>query len=338
MSEILGNDDVRERLLRLADQGELHHCLLFEGPAGLGKAASALWLAKAVNCDPGPAMFGAPQRPCGSCWSCRNIDTDQHPDVIQVGLDPERTAPIISVRQARELISKLTLRPYNAKQRFVIIDPADGMRAETANALLKTFEEPPRDTGFVLVCESAQRLLPTVRSRSQRVRFRPIEHGLLTDWLQKQDVAEADWMARLADGCPGRALALAEGEAETWRATRDDFLQTLRAEAGVRFKYAERLTSAKKGRSEWTPKVLAMLDALERLNRDALYHHAGFGKESFYNLDIPDEVAEWSRRLQLAGCQRVSEAVDQARRDLGAYVNGRLMVDALLARVIAELG
>lgn len=329
---------MRRRLLRRADNNELHHCLLFEGPAGLGKHASALWLAKATNCQASNPLAGAGGgRPCGQCWSCRAVDQDQHPDVIRVGLDPERTAPIISVRQARELISKLTLRPYNAKRRFVIIDPADAMRAETANALLKTFEEPPRDTGFVLVCESARRLLPTVRSRSQRVRFRPVGVDSLADWLATQDIGDARWLARLADGCPGHALRLAEGEAQAWRDQRDDLLDALRAPAEARFKFAETLTSAKKGRSEWTPRVEAALDALERLSRDALLCQAGLPPAQFYNSDRADLVEDWAARLQLAGCQRIADAVDTARQEMGAYVNGRLIIDALFARVLAEL-
>jgi DNA polymerase-3 subunit delta' len=255
-----------------------------------------------------------------------------------MGLDPQRTAPIISVRQARGLISKLALRPYRARHRFVIIDPADAMRAETANALLKTFEEPPRDTGFMLICESARRLLPTVRSRSQRVRFRPLANAELADWLRQRGIEEASWLAQMADGCPGRALALSDGEAATWRTIRDDLLQALQASAGDRFSYAESMTKAKKGRAEWTPRVEAAIDALERLNRDALCKHAGLSDDALYNVDQLMVVEQWSQRLQLPGFLRISQAIDQARRDMEAYVNGRLLLDALLARVVAELG
>lgn len=337
MMEILGNEDVRARLLALAEQDKLHHCLLFEGPEGLGKAAAARWLAMAVNCDPGPAMFGAPPRPCGQCQSCRTIAEDQHPDVLWVGLDPQRTAPIISVRQARELIGKLALRPHSARRRFVVIDPAEAMRPETANALLKTFEEPPQDTGFILICSSAQQLLPTVRSRSHRIRFRPIETQALSAWLMQQDIDEADWLAHMADGCPGRALALADGEAAQWRSVRDAMLDALDADLSGRFGYADTLTRAKKGRSEWTPRVEQVLDVLERMNRDALCALAGLPEARFYNSDRADVVHLWGQQLQWQGCQNIAAAIDSARENLAAFVNGRLAVDALLAQVKAEL-
>ena len=336
---LLGNEDVRERLVALYRAQRLHHCLLFEGPSGLGKAASAVWLAQALNCMDADES----ERPCGVCWSCRSIRSGEHPDVIRVGLDPERTAPIISVRQAREIISGLALRPYHARQRLIILDPAEAMKSEAANALLKTFEEPPQDTGFVLVCESAGRLLPTVRSRSQRIRFRPVETPRLAAWLRAQgvgDPAEADWIARLADGCPGRALALREGEAQSWRDHREALLRVLEGgSVEARFAYAQDLTTAKKGgRSSWTAEVEVVLDTLERLVRDALARASGAPLETLYNRDQLPLVEDWAVRLGLAGCERVGRAIARAREELEAYVSGRLVLDALLATVAAELG
>ncbi|MEL6346483.1 MAG: DNA polymerase III subunit delta' [Myxococcota bacterium] len=334
--DLLGNQDIRDHLLTLSRRNELHHCLLFEGPPGLGKAASARWLAQAINCmeeDEGA-------RPCGRCWSCRSIHTDQHPDVLQIGLDPQRAAPIISVRQAREVISKLALRPYRARRRLIIIDPADAMKAEAANALLKTFEEPPQDTGFILVCASARRLLTTVRSRSQRIRFRPIALPALETWLAEQGVAEPHWLARLSDGCPGRALALADGQAQEWRAQRDALLEALNAPIEARFKYTEQMTSTRGGggRSAWVTRVEVMLDALQRLVRDSLAMQHGTPPERLYNADRLELVAAWADQLQLAGCERIGQAIDKSRQEMAAYVNGRLMLDALLSVVVAELG
>jgi DNA polymerase-3 subunit delta' len=319
----------------MSEAGRLHHCLIFEGPNGVGKSASALWLAQTVNCT-GPSMFGPRTEPCGVCWSCRAIADGEHPDVIVVGLDPERTAPIISVRQSREIISKMALRPYNAKRRFVIIDPADAMGNQSANALLKTFEEPPTDTGFILVCPSARRLLPTVRSRSQRIRFRPVKRQLLADWLQEREIDDARWIAGMADGCPGRALALAAGEAEEWRQQRDDLMAVISGSMEGVFKYTDKLTRGDRG--TWTIRAERVLDALARMVRDALLLAGGGREESLYNADRVDWVLAWSQALGLAGSERVGAAIDKARQELAAYVNGRLLFDALLSAVMAELG
>jgi len=335
MGELLGNEALRSKLVGMSDAGRLHHCLLFEGPKGVGKSASALWLAQTVNCT-GPAMFGPRTEPCGACWSCKAITDGQHPDIIVVGLDPDRTAPIISVRQARAVISKMALRPYNAKRRFVIIDPADAMGTQSANALLKTFEEPPRDTGFILVCPSARRLLPTVRSRSQRIRFRPVQRDRLAQWLAKQEIDQPDWIANLSDGCPGRALALAGGEAEEWRESRDALLTVLSGSMQGVFAYTDKLTRG--DRATWTARAERMLDALARMVRDALIIAGGGSEARLYNADLTEKVYAWSAALGVAGSQRVGQAIDKARQELAAYVNGRLLFDALLSAVMAELG
>lgn len=325
---LVGNVEVRRRLTRLADSDRLHPCLLFEGPPGVGKAATALWLARYVNCE---SPLG---RPCGQCWPCRNIGKGTHPDVLLVGLDPERTAPIISVRQARELTSSLTLRPYAARRRFVILDPADAMSPGAANALLKTFEEPPDATGFILVTSAASGLLPTVRSRSQRIRFGPLAPGELEDFLLARGVEQRELPLRLAAGCPGEALALAEGRGDAWRGAREALLAALVAPVEGRLAYTEALV--KGDRASWQPRAELVLDVLGRLAVDAVASAAG--RDPRYHADLPEVVADWGRRLGTAGAARVVAAVERAGRQLRAFVNARLVFDALLATVVAELG
>ena len=113
------------------------------------------------------------------------------PDVIRVGVDPKKTAAIISVGQARELHKQLMVKPFHARRRFVIFDPADAMTPEAANALLKTFEDPPSQTHFVLITGAPASLLMTVRSRSQRIRFAPVKEDVLVAWLTQRGVARS---------------------------------------------------------------------------------------------------------------------------------------------------
>ena len=328
-----GNSALRNQLAQLADSGRLHHCLLFEGPPGVGKAATALWLARRMNCTE-PVDGNA----CGQCWSCRAIDKGHHPDVIVVGVDPERTAPVVSVRQARELIRSLALRPHSANRRFVIIDPADAMNAASANALLKTFEEPPHDTGFVLVTGQPGALLTTVRSRSQRVRFARVADTELRAWLEGKEVEEAAWIANLSDGCPGRALALADGEAEAWRSARDELLDALSGDIQGVFAFGEK--RAKGDRSKWTAHVLLALDGLDRMLQDTWRWQVRGEQpaDALFNPRQRRRIAAWADRLDPAGIARCAGAVEEARGQLRAFVNGRMMADALLCRLATELG
>lgn len=315
----------------LADAGRLHPCLLFEGPPGVGKAAAALWLARRMNCT-----SESDPHPCGACWSCRKIPEGHHPDVVRVGLDPERTAPVVSVRQAREITASLVLRPYHARRRFIIIDPADAMTGGAANALLKTFEEPPKDTGFILVTSTPSSLLATVRSRSWRVRFGPVAEAELIPWLQQQGVENAPALARLAEGSPGRALELAEGEATAQRTARDEIVEALNADIPGLFALSERLV--KGARAAKIERVVRAIDAVEALARDALVVHARGPRAALVGTDRPELAEEWSRRLGLSGISKVAAAARDARADMARFVNPRLLLDNFLARVAAELG
>ncbi|MEC8423957.1 MAG: DNA polymerase III subunit delta' [Myxococcota bacterium] len=331
-SELLpGNEPVRAQLLRMAESERLHPCLLFEGPSGVGKRATATWLARLVNCE-----AVAEARPCGRCWSCRQIPQGMHPDIMEVGLDPERTAPVISVKQARALTSALVLRPFHARRRFVIIDPAEAMTIEAANALLKTFEEPPADTGFILVTSHPSRLLATVRSRTQRVRFGPTPPDVLVPWLTQRGLADAVSLARLSEGCPGAALALADGGVAAERAARDAVVAALEGPLQARIAFVEKLT--KGDRAAWRVRADRMLGALETLARDALVFSAQGQSAPLMSLDRPELVAAWAAALGVSGAGRVGEAVGRARADLDGFVNGRLVLDHLLACIVRELG
>jgi len=326
-----GNDDVREHLARVSDEGRLHPCLLFEGPRGVGKRAAAMWLAQRVNCEGESAP-----RPCGACWSCRQIPLGRHPDIIEVGIDPEKTAPIISVKQARALGSALVLRPFHARRRFVIIEPAEAMTLEAANALLKTFEEPPEDTGFILVSSQPSRLLATVRSRSQRVRFGPTPPEVLVPWLEARGLAGAVGLARLSEGCPGVALELADGGVGQERAARDAVIEALRGPLDARFGFVEKMM--KGDRAAARKRAESTLQALETLSRDALVRAALGPEAPLMGLDRPELVDQWARSLGVVGAGRIGESVGRARADLDRFVNGRLVMDHLLSEVARELG
>jgi DNA polymerase-3 subunit delta' len=328
--ELPGAARVRAQLDALAQAGQLHPCLLFEGVAGLGQQQTALWLARRMNCE-----AGADERPCGRCWSCRQIAKDQHPDVIRIGLDPERKTPVISVAQARALLSALTLRPYSARQRFVLIEPADALNTESGNALLKTLEEPPAQTVFILITSRPGALLSTVRSRCQRVRFGAPPADEVEAWLRGRGVADPGWMAALAEGSPGRALAFAGEEGAEWREARDAAVAAIAGDLPALFATADRV--ARSGdRAAGGAAVERTLDALERLLQDALSAH--LGRSIRYNPDIAPKVQAWGRALGAPGVARLDRALREARGALTANVSARTALEAVFTRFATELG
>ncbi|HNH49485.1 MAG TPA: DNA polymerase III subunit delta', partial [Myxococcota bacterium] len=264
---LIGNQSLRARLYKAADEQRMHHCFLFEGPAGIGKAAIALHLAMYVNClaeEEGQRglAFHRPSRPCGHCRSCQPILAGSHPDILQVGPDPSKVTRIITTEQARNLINALSLQRHSAKRRFVIIDPVDALNEEAANALLKTLEEPPAGTQFILITSRAASLLQTVRSRSQRVRFGPVGEAEMIPWLESRNLDPR--LAALSMGSPGRALALAEGGTQL----AEELLAALCAAIGQPvyqlFAFTEGLGKKAEGGAERTELVLDLIEELLR--------------------------------------------------------------------------
>ena len=218
-SEILGQERAVESLRAALRHGALHHAYLFAGPGGVGKGTSARLLAQAANCE-----AGLPDDACGRCGPCRKIAKGVHPDVLRVeeeremaragrwepkgGRTPSRD---IVVDQIRELVDRrLSLRRFEGRRRFVVLDPADAMNPQAQNALLKTLEEPPPETTLVLVSSSADALLPTVRSRCLRLPFAPLPAARVEERLvaEGRTPAEAALAASLSGGSLGRALEL----------------------------------------------------------------------------------------------------------------------------------
>lgn len=150
--------DPSGQLLEAARQNELHHAVILQGPDPAALTSLAMALARTLNCLEGSAGGD-------HCLSCVRIERGNHPDVHRIGVAEDRKQ--ISIEQIRNLVAAATLRPYEGRTKVFLIESADAMSAGGMNALLKTLEEPTRDTVFVLTTRSADLLLPTIRSRSQ---------------------------------------------------------------------------------------------------------------------------------------------------------------------------
>jgi len=208
-TQILGHDAVWARLTaRLADE-RLPHALLFTGAPGIGKALLARRLAGRLACT-----AADDRRPCGECNGCRQVLVATHPDLLAIAA-PDRSRKEsrkkeIGIDQARELKRFAQLHAVAARRKMAIVDDADRLSIAAQNALLKTLEEPPGQALIVLVTAAPGALLPTVRSRCQRVLCRPLTDAEVVAVLTAAgvDAGEAAALTAVCDGSPGRALAL----------------------------------------------------------------------------------------------------------------------------------
>lgn len=146
-------------ILDTARRGELHHAIILHGPSPALLRDVAVRVAKTLNCLEGSTG--------DDCLSCQRVDRRTHPDVHFVEAAADRK--LIAVDQIRDIVNEATLRPYEGRNKVFIIDPADGLSVSGSNSLLKTLEEPSRDTTFLLITRSPDLLLPTIKSRSQQV-------------------------------------------------------------------------------------------------------------------------------------------------------------------------
>ena len=195
LKDIHGQQRAIAYLRKSLKSRRIHHAMLFSGPTSVGKQSTALAFAQAVNCETLQEDDG-----CGTCDSCRQIHEGRHPDIIT--LVPEGAAQIISIKTIRsQVIAPLATSPNRAKVRFFLIEEATALNGPAANALLKTLEEPPPRTTFILSSSSADQLLPTIRSRCQRVKFLPLSADLQATLAGEEEQAER--LRHLADSIEG---------------------------------------------------------------------------------------------------------------------------------------
>jgi len=185
------------------DSGRIPHALLMQGPAGLGKSALAALFARRLLCiEPGEV-------PCGHCHSCDLFEAGTHPDYQCV--DPEEPGKAIKVDAIRKLINDLSLKPQYGGYRVFVVDQAEQMNLSSANALLKTLEEPAEQTVILLITHRPSRLPPTILSRCQKLSIRAPRKEAAMHWLQRQHPGcAADVLLSASGGSPLQALALTE--------------------------------------------------------------------------------------------------------------------------------
>lgn len=225
MEQILGQRRAIEPLQAALASGRLHHAYIFHGPAGVGKFTTARVLAEHLLChEPARTLTGALE-PCGGCPACKAFMHDGHPDLHVVTKELARFSDDSKIRNQKlmniprdvlneRLVGPVTRMPRLGDRKVFIVDEAELIDAIGQNLLLKTLEEPPVGTFIILITSAEDRLLPTIRSRCQRVAFTPLPDAAVEDWIGKQDDApDGDtraWVVRFAAGSLGMAeLAIA---------------------------------------------------------------------------------------------------------------------------------
>jgi DNA polymerase-3 subunit delta' len=225
-ASIVGHQNLVQLLRTAVANNRIPQSLLFAGPEGVGKRTVAIALAQAINC-PKARRTDTAVDACGVCPTCMRIARGQHSDVVILDRGDEAS---IKIRTLRERVLEVVgYRPFEARRRVFIIDPADELTPEAQDALLKTLEEPPPNAILILVTAYADTLLPTIQSRCRRLRFAPLSEGDVARILEQQCDVEPRKARLLAAGAAGSVAHALDEEAGDLADDRDAALELLQA-------------------------------------------------------------------------------------------------------------
>lgn len=338
LEDVQGQPRAVDALRAALAKQQVHHAWLFQGPDGVGKELTAVALAQALVC---------PERPfegCGVCAACTRVANRNHPDVTWVLPEAEQVerglagrsdftntpSRDIRIEQVRKLQERLAFRALEAKHKVALLVTAHAMNQNAQNALLKTLEEPPRDTVLVLISSAPDKLLPTIRSRCAKASFGPLPAGLIAGKLKASskkgmDDALANQIAAMASGSMARALSFNPATLERRRELIEAFEKLVPQDASGWLTLAEQW-------AEDRATAEASLDVLQVWLRDVALTQVG--SEALMNADLKELAVQAAARISPARVQRRAVLIDEAKNAI-TQRNGSVRLQ--LERMFVEM-
>ena len=319
---LIGNESNKQILQRLLRRGDLGMTLIFSGPDGVGKKQFALSLAKAANCQNPPPTH---DDSCDRCPVCERIQANSYSDVVTI--QPDGT--YIKIAQTRALTDDVQVRPREGKQRFFLIDEADRLREEAANSLLKTLEEPPPSSTIILLTSRPDALLPTIRSRAQRLNFAPLSIAEMEAYLAKtspRPAPDIKLLARLTGGRIGQAVTIDLSE---YRRERREMLELLELLATGNNKFRLVKAAEHYGKQE-REAFERMLSLLLNLLRDVFLVAASGSDANVVNTDATDRLQLLADKIGVLRLMDWIKKIDELRRNLHININRQVATEAAL--------
>ena len=313
--EIKGQPRAIKILQKEIATSSLSGAYLFVGPTGIGKTLTALAFTKALNCK-----IGGPDS-CDRCSSCRKIDHLNHPDVRVI--TPEEGS--IKIEQIRDLKRGAGYKLFEGKKKVWIIEGADKFTLEAANSLLKVLEEPPPDVVFILISETQEKLLPTILSRCEIIRFFPLSskalHSIVAVYLPP-DSPKANLIKKLARGRVGEVLSLIKDESIL--KMRDAVLDILSKKISLEdiFQWVS------KWKDYGTTELERILDVIMFWFRDLLILKQGISRR-VVNYDRMEELKNQKETYSYDSIKEAIETVERTKGYLKCNVNQSLALEAM---------
>ncbi len=318
--DIVGQEGAIKILQSAIKNNRLSHAYLFVGPNGVGKGLTAKTLAKTLNCQKGDIDS------CDKCRNCIRIDLDKYPDVKVI----EPTGTSIKIEEMRKIRREASFKPLEGKKKVYIIQEASAMTQPAANSLLKTLEEPKGEMLFILTTSNIHGLLPTVVSRCQLVRFKPLSVKVIGDFLTKKEGMakdEAYMASNLSEGSLGKALRIAGPEEKELRDQVIDLIaKTSLEDIDEVFKTARQFTQDR----DQIPFILSIISSWYR---DLLVFKESQDSTSLVNIDKKEEI---QREIEKYSKEEIEETISLVLRTIDYVkrnVNPQLAIENMLLKI-----
>lgn len=318
---ILAQEGPVSMLKKALERGRVPTAYLFTGPPGCGRKMAALATAASLNCLSGPTA-------CGTCSSCLLYAAGNHPDLKVVGLvEGKRQILIDQIRD--EIIARAYLKPMSGATSTFIIEDAHCMNVNASNAFLKTLEEPPKTSHFILIAPDRDAVLPTISSRCQALPFSPLPRRIVEDILIKEGIEKQDAsvLAAMARGSVKKALAYHTSGALQELAQEFEPLSSLH-----RYGVGQLLDLAQRwGRNRQD--ALGILEFMAQWYRDMLILSEGVPEDQVIHIAHIPELKRVSDLIGGRELAAILESVEDAREAIEANTNVELTLDTLLLRI-----
>ena len=321
--EIVGHEQIVTHLKSAMKLGKVSHAYILSGEKGCGKKLLADVFAETLQCEKGGT------EPCGSCHSCVQAQSGNHPDIIHLMHEKPNSISVDDVRT--QIVNDVLIKPYSGKYKIYIVPDAEKMTAAAQNALLKTIEEPPAYAVILLLANNASALLPTILSRCVMLSLKPVADDKVKQYLMEHVQVpdyEADVCVAFAQGNVGKAIQLASS---------DDFNE-MKASALQLIKRLDdidlyEMTAAVKQIADYKLEINDYFDLMMIWYRDVLYFKA---TGDVNGLIFKDEVYDIKRQAEKSsynGINSILEALRKAQIRLDANVNFDLVIELLLLTI-----